>query len=305
MKHITTDKEFAYMWKPIQCIKNDPLTQMDIQGECFLLLILTEGKAIFSTADEKITATAPCFVCFNELDTPAILQQDGMKNYAIYFDPTFLNVNMTFARIRSPDYPEIAYAYDLFLCRPFLIPYREVPFPFYYINKLQSACEDMIFELQEQRDGYWSCRGRTFFIEIIILLERISRSFYEADAHESDILPAHDMALLEKAEQFIEASYNKSITLEDIVSFSGSNHTTLTELFKKKHGTTPIKYVLTYRIEIAKKQLAFTSVPLKDVATQCGFKTVQHFARVFKECVGETPASYRHRTVVQRIRDLQ
>ena len=256
MKHITTDKEFAYMWKPIQCIKNDPLTQMDIQGECFLLLILTEGKAIFSTADEKITATAPCFVCFNKLDTPAILQQDGMKNYAIYFDPTFLNVNMT-------------------------------------------------FELQEQRDGYWSCRGRTFFIEIIILLERISRSFYEADAHESDILPAHDMALLEKAEQFIEASYNKNITLEDIVSFSGSNHTTLTELFKKKHGTTPIKYVITYRIEIAKKQIAFTSVPLKDVATQCGFKTVQHFARVFKECVGETPASYRHRTVVQRIRDLQ
>ena len=305
MKYKTTDKNFAYIWKPVKCIKNDPLTKMDIQGECFLLVILLEGKAILSTADEKFTAVAPCFVCFNELDAPILLHQEDMKNYAIYFDPTFLNVNMTFERIRSVDYPELAYAYDLFLCRPFLNPYRKVAFPFYYINKLQSACEGMIFELQEQRDGYWSCRGRTFFIEIIILLERISRSSFEPSISELDLLPAHNLVLLEKAEQFIETNYSKSISLEELVNFCGSNHTTLTALFKMKYGKTPFKYILEYRIEIAKKQIAFTSVPLKDIATRCGFKTVQHFARIFKECAGETPASYRQRTVADRIRNLK
>lgn len=302
MKHITIDKNQVDRWKPIQCIKNDPLTKIDIHNDCFLLLILTGGKAIFSTANETFTVIAPCIVCFNELDAPALLQQEGLENYAIYFHPTFINVNMTFERIRSTDYPEVAFVYDLFLCRPFLNPYRRISIPLFYVHKLRSCCEDMMYELQEQRDGYWSCRGRTYFIEIIILLERISSSQSEAALPPSAVISAHDLALLERAVKFIEINYSKEITLEDIVTFSRSNHTTLTALFKKKYGTTPFKYLLTYRIEIAKKQVSFTSVPLKNIATQCGFKTVQHFARIFKNYVGETPASYRQRTVAERIR---
>ena len=54
-----------------------------------------------------------------------------------------------------------------------------------------------------------------------------------------------------------------------------------------------------YSITIAKKQL-----PIKDIANMVGFKTVQHFSRVFKENVNTTPASFRKETVERRKKEL-
>ena len=59
-----------------------------------------------------------------------------------------------------------------------------------------------------------------------------------------------------------------------------------------------------YRVTIAKKQLAFTDVPIKDVANMVGFKTVQHFNRIFKEIAGTTPAEFRKSAVQKRKDEL-
>lgn len=46
-------------------------------------------------------------------------------------------------------------------------------------------------------------------------------------------------------------------------------------------------------IPISESQLEFTSVPIKDIANMTGFKTVQHFGRIFKEQTVRTPAEFR------------
>ena len=301
MKHITTDKFWADRCRPVQCIKNDPLTEIDIHGDCFLLLFLTAGTATFSCGDERFAATAPCFVCFDELDAPTLLEQKELQNYAIYFHPTYLNVNMTLDRMRTDEYIEIACAYDLFFCQPFLDHCRYISIPFHYVPKIQSSCENMIAELQEQRDEYWSCRGRAAFIEILILLERLCAVQTEiSEGIDKQTLVLYHAAL-ENAVRFIEANFGRSITSRDIVNASGMDPTTFSKWFKKEYGMTANKYLMAFRIEIAKKQVAFTSVPLKEIAFHCGFKTVQHFTRVFKDQVGETPASYRKRTLEERM----
>lgn len=58
------------------------------------------------------------------------------------------------------------------------------------------------------------------------------------------------------------------------------------------------------RITVSKKQLAFTDVPIKDIANMVGFKTVQHFNRVFKEITNTTPAEFRKSAVKNRKDDL-
>ena len=57
-------------------------------------------------------------------------------------------------------------------------------------------------------------------------------------------------------------------------------------------------------LRLAKKQLAFTDVPIKDISAMSGFKTVQHFSRVFKEYIGETPASFRKISVENRKKEF-
>ena len=60
-----------------------------------------------------------------------------------------------------------------------------------------------------------------------------------------------------------------------------------------------------YRVTVAKKQLAFTEVPIKDIANMTGFKTVQHFVRIFKERTGLTPAEYRKQAVQKRKEEMK
>ena len=110
---------------------------------------------------------------------------------------------------------------------------------------------------------------------------------------------------LHDAVLYIEANFNENITLTDIVSNSGLNHTTLTTLMKDELGCTAMEYLMGYRTTVAKKQLAFTQVPIKDIANMTGFKTVQHFSRIFKEYTGATPAEYRKRAVENRKNEIK
>lgn len=69
---------------------------------------------------------------------------------------------------------------------------------------------------------------------------------------------------------------------------------------KDELGCTAIEYLTKYRISVAKKQLEFTDVPIKDIANMTGFKTVQHFSRIFKEITNTTPAEFRKTAVKSR-----
>ena len=71
---------------------------------------------------------------------------------------------------------------------------------------------------------------------------------------------------------------------------------------KEELGSTATQYLMKYRITVSKKQLAFTDVPIKDVSNMVGFKTVQHFNRIFNELTDTTPTEFR-KTAVQKRKD--
>lgn len=74
---------------------------------------------------------------------------------------------------------------------------------------------------------------------------------------------------------------------------------------KKETGGTVMEHLMNYRISVAKKQLAFTEVPIKDISAHCGFKTVQHFSRVFKVRTNSTPANFRKEAVQRRKSEIE
>ena len=140
-------------------------------------------------------------------------------------------------------------------------------------------------------------------MEILIALERMFGLIGYGMTHQkSDNMPIIKNAKLRDAVLYIESCFDESITLPDIAKAAGMNHTTLTALMKEELGLTAIEYLMKYRITVAKKQLAFTDVPIKDVANMVGFKTVQHFGRIFKEITDTTPAEFR-KTAVQKRKD--
>ena len=306
MRHITVGRKYNEgKVAKIGCVRNDRLQNIDIKDKCFLLIILTAGKLEFKVENEQFCAAAPAFICFDEIADPVLISKQKAQYTCIYFHPEFLNVNMSFEMLRKKEYGDIASTHDLFLLKPFTDKAYVVPIAEAQLEKITQAAEFMQEELQNQRDWYWSCRGRSYFMEIIIALERMYGLIgYGVTHQKSDNTPIIKNAKLRDAVLYIESRFDESITLPDIAKAAGINHTTLTALMKEELGLTAIEYLMKYRITVAKKQLEFTSVPIKDIANMTGFKTVQHFSRVFKAQTGAAPAEFRKSAVQKRKDDL-
>ena len=286
-----------------ECHKNDNLKNIYIKGKCFLLIILTKGRLKFGVGGEAVTAVAPAFLCFDETENPVLLSKSKANYTCIYFHPKFLNINMTFELLRSQKYGDIASTHDMFMLKPFTDKAYVIPIADTQVEIIEHSANCMMEELEEQRDWYWSCRGRSYFMEIIIALERMYGLIGYGITHQiSDNAPIIKNQKLRDAVLYIEGHYGDNITLSDISANAGINHTTLTALMKEELGCMAIEYLMKYRITVAKKQLAFTDVPIKDIANMVGFKTVQHFGRIFKEITDTTPAEFR-KSAVQRRKD--
>lgn len=306
MQHITVGRKYNEgKIAKIECVRNDRLRNIDIKDKCFLLIILTAGKLEFKVENERLYAATPAFICFDETADPVLISKQKAQYDCIYFHPEFLNVNMSFEMLCKKEYGDIASTHDLFLLKPFTDKAYVVPIAEAQLEKITQAAGYMQEELQNQRDWYWSCRGRSYFMEIIIALERMYGLIgYGVTHQKSDNTPIVKNAKLRDAVLYIESRFDESITLPDIAKAAGMNHTTLTALMKEELGLTAIEYLMKYRITVAEKQLEFTSVPIKDIANMTGFKTVQHFSRVFKSQTGATPAEFRKNAVQKRKEDL-
>ena len=307
MRHITVGRKYGEgKVAKIECTQNDRLQNTHIKNNCFLLIILTAGKLEFKVENEQFCTAAPAFICFDETQNPVLISKRKAQYTCIYFHPEFLNVNMSFEMLRKKDYGDIASTHDLFLLKPFTDKAYVVPIAEAQLEKITQAAGYMQEELKNQRDWYWSCRGRSYFMEIIIALERMYGLIgYGVTHQKSDNTPIIKNAKLRDAVLYIESRFDESITQPDIAKAAGMNHTTLTALMKEELGLTAIEYLMKYRITVAKKQLEFTSVPIKDIANMTGFKTVPHFSRVFKAQTDATPAEFRKNAVQKRKDDFK
>ena len=144
MQHITVGRKYnegkiAF----IECVKDDLLKTIDIKDKCFLLIVLTSGRLVFNIGNEKISATAPAFICFNESENPILISKSKAHYTCVYFHPKFLNINMTFELLRSNKYDDIATTHDMFMLKPFVDNAYVIPIVDTQIEKIEQSADDL------------------------------------------------------------------------------------------------------------------------------------------------------------------
>ncbi len=92
---------------------------------------------------------------------------------------------------------------------------------------------------------------------------------------------------------YIATNYGNNILLEDMAAQADLSTSHFSRLFKQTIGQSPYQFLMTYRIEQAKKMLGRLNILLADIAFNCGFSDQAHFYRVFKKIEGLTPKQYR------------
>ncbi len=103
---------------------------------------------------------------------------------------------------------------------------------------------------------------------------------------------------LATAEEFLRASFNRSVQMVDVAAAVGVHPVHLARVFRQFYGVTPGDYVRHLRLDWAAAQLAAppsasSLQTLAGLARQAGFSDQSHFTRAFKRYIGLTPAQYR------------
>jgi len=108
--------------------------------------------------------------------------------------------------------------------------------------------------------------------------------------------PAHNTlgpVQQQRLRDFVGAHLAHPIGLADLAGAAGLSPSRLARGFKRDTGMTPYHYVLLERVELAKRLLRTTALPIAEVALTCGFSHQEHLTRMFGREVGTTPAAYR------------
>jgi AraC family transcriptional regulator len=100
-------------------------------------------------------------------------------------------------------------------------------------------------------------------------------------------------ARLRKVTEFVHAKIDEGLTLEQMADLVNLSVAHFSQMFRKSTGQSPHQFVLHSRVERAKDILRTADTRVLDVAVACGFKTQQHFARVFRQVCGVSPTEYR------------
>lgn len=96
-----------------------------------------------------------------------------------------------------------------------------------------------------------------------------------------------------KVKQYLEAHYDKPITLESLSEAVYISKHYLAHMFKEHVGVSPIRYLTTLRMGKAQDLLRGTSLSIREIALQLSYEDPQYFSQVFKKTFGLTPAQYR------------
>jgi AraC-like DNA-binding protein len=92
---------------------------------------------------------------------------------------------------------------------------------------------------------------------------------------------------------FIQANYGKKIYLEDIALSANIGKGECCRLFKTYLCTTPIKYLMEYRIEQSISMLLDGNDTITEIAMDVGFNSINHYIDTFKKITGTTPYKYK------------
>jgi AraC family transcriptional regulator len=92
----------------------------------------------------------------------------------------------------------------------------------------------------------------------------------------------------------LRAHVAQPITLEDMAARTPHDRFRFLRLFKEATGTTPHRYLLGLRMDLARDLLETGTDPIAVVARRCGFPSREHFSRTFHRHFGTTPTRCRN-----------
>ena len=104
----------------------------------------------------------------------------------------------------------------------------------------------------------------------------------------------NDDLYVARAKMLVELNYNQpDFSIEQISEALHLSQSRLCDVFKRKTGTTLIKYITAFRMKKAAEMLTMGCAPITTVAQSVGYDSSSYFSSVFRAQFKMSPADYR------------
>jgi transcriptional regulator GlxA family with amidase domain len=101
-------------------------------------------------------------------------------------------------------------------------------------------------------------------------------------------------ATIKDAMRWIEEDCGRPITVDDIAQSVSMGDRTFLRHFKAEMDMPPSEYLLRIRLDIARRLLITTTLPIDKVARRCGMRNGTRLAKIFKRRLGISASEYRN-----------
>lgn len=275
----------------------------------FRLLILSQGKLIAELDGTPLELNAPCALCLHEKRRFICLRLIHSEGCVILFRPSFLNRSFTLETLRHPRFQSLAEKHAFFQLQPFLsddLGCNRISVSEDLMRLLTQCAARCSYEITNRADWYWSCRTRSYFMDIIRVLENL---YYEYGMQSPEMQQQHrprqEREELQRILEFIEIHLDGDLTLEEICLHFRTYKKQVERWFHAYKGMTYYQYVKELRLKKVCFYLRFTELQMKEIAARVGFSSAQNLARFFYREKRISMSDFRRQSVLERKNDRE
>lgn len=240
------------------------------------LVLITQGEAVFQINEDLVSVRQGDGLFIN---SGCLHMAEDKKGS----DCSYICLNVS---------PHFVLSQELYSA--YVAPYIQATnLPYLYIDPAASWGNDIVNAIMRINQ----CIGqKTAFFEIditqqlAVIWKNLIMNGFKLEYDQTERLKSHRM---KEMLQWVHSHYSEKITLGDIASAGQLSRSECCRYFKRILKTTPLNYVMDYRIQKSLVLLQTAESSVTEAAYQVGFNSTSYFIERFKKEMHMTPLAYK------------
>ncbi|MUT65602.1 AraC family transcriptional regulator [Paenibacillus sp. NEAU-GSW1] len=237
---------------------------------------IVKGSGYYLINGNRIEFQQGDILLINSNDLHRAFENEGLVMQVVMFDPSFLALEQR---------------YDTELLNPF----REMGSRFDNVldpnHMMARRLGEQLMEMQTEYKSKQPHYEAIIRSELVRFLALVNRHFARAGGRATS--QSRGMETIREALRRMDDDVAHPWTLRELAEIAHLSPSRFSALFVQTVGTSPMDYLIQLRLSHAVDLIETTDQKMIEIASECGFRNLSNFNRLFKQHVGKLPTELR------------